>query len=1520
MSRTYRRWTMVSALLAAPIASLVLVICAFAQVVTTSVTDTIYRADGTPAGGAVIVSWPAFTTTTGQAVAAGSTSVTIGTSGVLTVQLTPNAGAIPLGTYYTVVYHLDDGSVNREYWVVPASTSPVRISSIRSTVLPTSVAMQTVSKSYVDTAIAAAVAGHPLDTSNPYVLKAGDTMTGPLTLASDPTAPAQAATKSYVDTTIAGVAGGLSQKVATLPSAAQIVTQPAGTQLSVNRENGVAYASQFQTGRGGNGIANALTGPDCASGCEVKAEQNYNANENYTPSQWVDGTHVEDKRGGGRRDSYLNPENPIYPGTETGQVVSVTATRNASTINQLTATHNPASIGLAIDHKGLAGGSNQLSAGIGAVPYFKSAYSALTVNGTYNTQGQHVLAPNEINCFGVGDCMIGSQFILSSGGARDNADEGAHPFDLQIREDSRVFTGTCTAGCTTGSTSVMIAATSYPGTQGDGRFLINTTPSKTITAGSLTGGNLNGANAAATFTGTSFPVSTFFQIAQPIPSQTNNIAPGTVTVAIATTGLPSGFASNTAAAPAPSGVACIADPTTPNNGIDDFETANYTVVDGTHLQLTLNKAHFPNSTVAIGGLCGYGLEQTVDTINGIRQVFPVIGSYSSTGLYYSGGFSSIVGIGKTSGFANVSLAITSATRSSNTVTLTTAGNMPVDLNGLTVNVSGMTDSSYNGSFTVSTISGNTLSYAQNGPNSTSTGGTVSLLTGSYVLYPMAEVLSVFNPTTKLVDGQMTLAPNNVAWASNDTVEQPHYHIQKVGPDLEFIGQTAPRPTVFQQAGIQYEGTNGPGLLGWNVINATPASSYFGNGGTHSPPDLAYLAQGVWNHTMVAQAGEQSVFTIHCNSHGCGRWNSGYNLFELDSSASTDIVAFQPQTSSLNLTLRGRGYSFTPQAFTAGTINVGTLNATTINGTLTASQLPVFQASGTAHAAGAVPDPGATAGTTRYLREDGTWATPSGVGSVGASSAPMPSGVLADYNFMQGSGTILTDSSGNGNNGTLGSGGAAPTWTTNGLRFPAGSNVALPAALNGTRTVLAAVYFDPITGAPANAQWPAIVTSSMGASGLNLMMFYSIGGTNYELVFSPSIWSNGAASTVADTRLSGFHVIAYVTGSTASSTVDHLYVDGVEVGSYRKQSASAGAQTAGNLFLGASGAGYWTGGASETMYRVVAYSAALTPEAVRTATLAMRSEVAARGVAVAPQPAPTTVPQLHAIGDSITFGAGGVNPWPSLLTLTNQPNYAIHNWGISGIRAIEINGTEPNRAAPGCTTTAGGGSVAIVMIGTNDFTFGTALPNDVLSEIAGEVRTLRNAGCTVFIGTMLSRTGTDINGGSFDADKNALNALILQNAKIIGANGVVDFAANPLLGADGANANTTYFQADHVHPTQAGQQLLATAASNALNYYFGYSLTNPNAVTTPAYTMASGDGTVIAAPTANAAWTLPDCTGPSGATYTIINSQSAYTLTLQGRSGQPINGLTTPVTVPANRTVTLHDVPNPKNISGCSWVM
>ncbi len=222
--------------------ALLLVVCrAWAQGPTlTTINDVVFRADGTAAGGTLLISWQEFSTAASQAVAAGNQAVTLGSGGALTVQLAPNAGATPSNTLYTVVYQLDDGTEKTEFWMVGTS-SPETIAEVRTTPGSTVATSQFATEQYVNSALAAkandnavvhlsgaeTVSGikqftvspsfptpvNPPDAVNKsyvdsavensgsgnFVSKAGDTMTGPLTLPGAPTAPNQAATKQYVD-------------------------------------------------------------------------------------------------------------------------------------------------------------------------------------------------------------------------------------------------------------------------------------------------------------------------------------------------------------------------------------------------------------------------------------------------------------------------------------------------------------------------------------------------------------------------------------------------------------------------------------------------------------------------------------------------------------------------------------------------------------------------------------------------------------------------------------------------------------------------------------------------------------------------------------------------------------------------------------------------------------------------------------------------------------------------------------------------------------------------------------------------------------------------------------------------------------------------------------------------------------------------------------------------------------------------------------------------------------------------
>ncbi len=221
----------------------------------TSIIDTVYLASGTPAQGTLVITWPAFVTASGSAVAPGFLDVTLGTNGALNVQLIPNAGATPPNTYFTVVYQLQPDEVRTEYWVVPTS-SPATLAQVRTT--PGSgTAAQPVSMQYVNTALAAkanddavvhlsgaeTVTGTKSFTAPPnvpapvntgdvanksyvdtavanvgvgnYLSTSGGTLTGPLTLSASPTAPLQAAPKQYVDLSAAGKADLVSGLVPT---------------------------------------------------------------------------------------------------------------------------------------------------------------------------------------------------------------------------------------------------------------------------------------------------------------------------------------------------------------------------------------------------------------------------------------------------------------------------------------------------------------------------------------------------------------------------------------------------------------------------------------------------------------------------------------------------------------------------------------------------------------------------------------------------------------------------------------------------------------------------------------------------------------------------------------------------------------------------------------------------------------------------------------------------------------------------------------------------------------------------------------------------------------------------------------------------------------------------------------------------------------------------------------------------------------------------------------------------------
>jgi YidC/Oxa1 family membrane protein insertase len=96
-------------------------------------------------------------------------------------------------------------------------------------------------------------------------------------------------------------------------------------------------------------------------------------------------------------------------------------------------------------------------------------------------------------------------------------------------------------------------------------------------------------------------------------------------------------------------------------------------------------------------------------------------------------------------YDGASAPITAVSRNNHVVTLSTSGNLPAGLSGRAIAISGVSDSSYDGTYAVTQTSPNTLTYTQDyGDNGSSTGGTLGTVNGA-----TAEALNqaLFVPST-----------------------------------------------------------------------------------------------------------------------------------------------------------------------------------------------------------------------------------------------------------------------------------------------------------------------------------------------------------------------------------------------------------------------------------------------------------------------------------------------------------------------------------------------------------------------------------------------------------------------------------------------------------------------------------------------------------------------------------------------------------------------------------------------------
>jgi hypothetical protein len=320
--------------------------------------------------------------------------------------------------------------------------------------------------------------------------------------------------------------------------------------------------------------------------------------------------------------------------------------------------------------------------------YAKSNFSAIDMaNKNYTPSWSENRFTNYK--YSVGDSVPIFALDYFYAGQSTGGEEGAEGVDIWVTQGSSAYQGTIASGGSTGATSLTLSPTAGSETQGAGRYLIDTTSGKTISSGTITGisNNTGGTPVTFTGTGTSWPVSTVNTTSTQAVS-----APGVQTVSLAST---SGITTST--------VLVFADASA-------YETVIPTAVGSGTITASFYASHASGSVVCAGGLSGYFLELTADTVSSsvtggttLRQAFPVLCSDSATSL-----------------------------------------RAYVDAQG-----------TYRPFFSYSSTQWNT-----------GTG------TNGYVLYPGAQVLSVY--ANGAVGNTFTLMPNAVAWANGDTVELPQH--------------------------------------------------------------------------------------------------------------------------------------------------------------------------------------------------------------------------------------------------------------------------------------------------------------------------------------------------------------------------------------------------------------------------------------------------------------------------------------------------------------------------------------------------------------------------------------------------------------------------------------------------------------------------------------------------------------------------------------------------------------------------
>jgi lysophospholipase L1-like esterase len=499
------------------------------------------------------------------------------------------------------------------------------------------------------------------------------------------------------------------------------------------------------------------------------------------------------------------------------------------------------------------------------------------------------------------------------------------------------------------------------------------------------------------------------------------------------------------------------------------------------------------------------------------------------------------------------------------------------------------------------------------------------------------------------------------------------------------------------------------------------------------------------------------------------------------------------------------------------------------------------------------------------------------------------GLIADYwmgncDGTTGSGTTLADCSGSGNAATVPSGGN-PAWTQQGLAWTttAAYPVVLPTpVLNGFTTVQ--IYADMSLADAYNNTAQIQVFLSAGS---NIVLWGNTQDSTPICCGLMGAWKGGTGTQEINPAI-GPNLFTYILDNAS----DTLCIGANCNLSYYTRNGNNPSSRTGPLVMGGN---YATGQMNGTIYRAIFYNRELSAAEVAQNDKAIDSWIKYKGVMRGAYVPPSSAYNLVCVGDSITQGHGATPACGSSLLSGLSSSFQIYNEGMAGELLANMQTAEAKFAT--AINPSGAGNIAWLFGGTNDIC--TALnaltPSQTLQKMIALSRYMHGQGAKVLVIPMLSRTGS-YQATTCDALHDQYNTLLAQNWPSFADAFSYGVLNDPNLTADGAWSNGTYFQSDGIHPTTAGQQLIAQYTTADINNLLSGTVNfagirDAIVAKTTSYTASLGDSVILCNASAGPVTiTLPTAVGIQGRSFQIKKTDaSANACTVATTGAQTMDG-------------------------------